>query len=447
MKGPKRIHQNSLTGQQGVNLIATIVGEMGFLWTPTGGSADAGIDGFIEIRQPETGEATNLIVQVQSKATVNRWDNETETKFEYRCNERDIDYWMQGNAPVILVVSRPRDREAYWVSVKHYFEDLDRRKSKKVLFDKVRNLFSTATADELFRIAAPEYSGIYLAPPPIQERLISNLLPVARFSQTIFVASTAHRKNETVWADMKERSAKHGKAWFLKDGKIVSFHDLRSSPWKEICEPGTTESLHADEWARSHDPVKKADFSRLLNLSLGDMLNAKFVNYWHPKGREPLYYFSKTRDLQAKQVSWKRTKESKRTVFGPHFGKKDPSRIIYYRHLAFIPYFLRFGGQWYLEITPSYHFTSDGKVPSKFRESYLAGIKRIEKHESVRGNLEFWASFLTEQDLFSNSPLLTFAEPMSFTTDFGIAEKDWLTRVDEEEEQIAADANSTLVLL
>jgi hypothetical protein len=446
MKGPKRIHQNSLTGQQGVNLIATIVGEMGFLWTPTGGSADAGIDGFIEIRQPDTGEATNLIVQVQSKATVNRWDNETETTFEYRCNERDIDYWMQGNAPVILVVSRPRDHEAYWVSVKHYFEDLDRRKSKKVTFDKVRNLFSTATGDDLCRIAASEASGIYLAPPPIQESLISNLLPVARFAQTIFVASTAHRRNETVWADMKERGAKHGKAWFLKDGSIVSFHDLRSSPWKEICEPGTTESLYSDEWARSHDPVKKADFTRLLNLSLGDMLNAKFVNYWHPKGREPLYYFSKTRDLQAKQVSWKRIKESKRTVFGPHFGKKDTTRIIYYRHLAFVPYFLRFGGQWYLEITPSYHFTSDGKVPSKFRESYLAGIKRIEKHESVRGNVEFWASFLTEQDLFSTAPLLTFAELMSFTTDFGIAEKDWLNRADEDEKQIDDDANSTLVL-
>jgi hypothetical protein len=176
------------------------------------------------------------------------------------------------------------------------------------------------------------------------------------------------------------------------------------------------------------------------------MLNAKFVNYWHPKGREPLYYFSKTRDLQAKQVSWKRIKESKRTVFGPHFGKKDTTRIIYYRHLAFVPYFLRFGGQWYLEITPSYHFTSDGKVPSKFRESYLAGIKRIEKHESVRGNVEFWASFLTEQDLFSTAPLLTFAELMSFTTDFGIAEKDWLNRADEDEKQIDDDANSTLVL-
>lgn len=99
MKGPKRIHQNSLTGQQGFNLIATIVGEMGFLWTPTGGSADAGIDGFIEIRQPETGEATNLVVQIQSKATVNRWDNEIETTFEYRWNERDIDYWMQGKPP------------------------------------------------------------------------------------------------------------------------------------------------------------------------------------------------------------------------------------------------------------------------------------------------------------------------------------------------------------
>ena len=36
----------SLTGQQGVNLIASVVAEMGYLWTPTTGHSDAGIDGF-----------------------------------------------------------------------------------------------------------------------------------------------------------------------------------------------------------------------------------------------------------------------------------------------------------------------------------------------------------------------------------------------------------------
>lgn len=41
---------------------------MGFLWNPTG--LEAGIDGgYIEIRDCQSGEVTNCIVQVQSKAS------------------------------------------------------------------------------------------------------------------------------------------------------------------------------------------------------------------------------------------------------------------------------------------------------------------------------------------------------------------------------------------
>ncbi len=131
----KKIHRSSVIGQQGVNLIESVVLGMGYLWYPTSGT-EAGIDGSIEIRDPETGEVTNSIVQVQSKATANPFQGETESGLDYRCSEKDLDYWMQGNAPVILVVSRPQSEEAYWVSVKNYFADPKRRAARKVRFDK-----------------------------------------------------------------------------------------------------------------------------------------------------------------------------------------------------------------------------------------------------------------------------------------------------------------------
>ena len=58
---------------------------------------------------------TNSIIQVQSKATEGRFTAETAVSLEYVCDERDLTYWMQGNAPVILVVSRPKTGEAYYV--------------------------------------------------------------------------------------------------------------------------------------------------------------------------------------------------------------------------------------------------------------------------------------------------------------------------------------------
>jgi len=64
----KKVHKNSLIGQQGINLIEKRVLEMGFIWYPTG-SVEAGIDGMIELRDSASGKVFNSIIQVQSKAT------------------------------------------------------------------------------------------------------------------------------------------------------------------------------------------------------------------------------------------------------------------------------------------------------------------------------------------------------------------------------------------
>jgi len=67
----------------------------------------------IEIRDPITGEMTNLILQVQSKATDQDFLADTPTGFDYYCEQRDLHYWLSGNGPVILVRSRPATKEAY----------------------------------------------------------------------------------------------------------------------------------------------------------------------------------------------------------------------------------------------------------------------------------------------------------------------------------------------
>src|ERR1051326_1377731 len=113
----KKIHLNSVIGQQGINSIERIVLAMGFVWYPTG-AMEAGIDGIIEIRDANSGEVTNSIIQVQSKATKGPFQAETADGFDYLCEEKDLEYWLCGNAPVILIRSRPDTNEAYWISIK-----------------------------------------------------------------------------------------------------------------------------------------------------------------------------------------------------------------------------------------------------------------------------------------------------------------------------------------
>ncbi|HYE75863.1 MAG TPA: DUF4365 domain-containing protein, partial [Blastocatellia bacterium] len=162
---PKKISHSDIIGQQGINLIENVVLQMGFLWYPTGG-VEAGVDGFIEIRDAESGEVTNCTIQVQSKATNGDFTAEIETGFTYICAERDLNYWLQGNAPVILVVSRPNSNEAYWVSIKDYFNTTERIKARKIHFDKKQHRFDVNAKRALVLLALPKDAGIYFAPPP-----------------------------------------------------------------------------------------------------------------------------------------------------------------------------------------------------------------------------------------------------------------------------------------
>ena len=108
----KKISRSDIIGDKGIALIHRLVLDMGFVWNATG--LEAGIDGYIEIRDDTTGEVTNCVLQVQSKATAASFTAETPDTFEFVCDERDLGYWLGGNSPVILIVSRPDTNEAYW---------------------------------------------------------------------------------------------------------------------------------------------------------------------------------------------------------------------------------------------------------------------------------------------------------------------------------------------
>jgi Domain of unknown function (DUF4365) len=118
--GGKRVTENDLLGQRGINPIERIVQEIGFVWNPTG-PHDAGLDGSIEIRDPATGEITNSMLFVQNKAGDSYFRTETEETFEFICKNRDLDYWLGANAHVIVIVPRPDAGKAYWVPLNQYF--------------------------------------------------------------------------------------------------------------------------------------------------------------------------------------------------------------------------------------------------------------------------------------------------------------------------------------
>ena len=431
----KKIANADIIGQQGINLIEQIVLQMGFVWHPT--NLDAGIDGYIEIRNQTTGEVTNCIIQVQSKATERPFEAETPSAFEFRCTSRDLDYWLSGNAPVILVRSRPKTNEVYWVSLKDYFREPATRKTGKVTFDKQRNRFDIDAKDALQKLAFPADSGLYMGTTPKRETIYSNLLTLEPFPKHYYVAETGFRTPGELFATLREETSIVRGEWILGAKMLTSFHDLREHPWSQVCDGGTVEEHDTDEWVLTEDPLRQREFVKLLNACLKEKLFPKGVKFSRDQG---FYYIRSTKDLSDREYAYQsRENRTSRFLFKGYPKKLDHAQMSYYRHSAFEGRFIRYGSDWFLQITPNYHFTRDGERPSFYAPALLSGIKLLENNQAVHGQVVMWASFLTERSLFDTTlPFVEFRSLLQFELEVGLEDDNWLKRE-------ATDDRKTLV--
>jgi hypothetical protein len=419
---PKIISRSSLLGEQGIVFVQQRCLDMGYVWYPT--RLEAGIDGYIEIRG-EKGEVTNCIIQVQVKATDAVFEAETESSFEFRCSSRDLNYWLSGNAPVILVRCRPRTGEAYWISLKDYFKDLERRKTGKIIFDKKQTSFDLTAKPFLERLAAMKDSGQYLGTRPRSELIYSNLLELASFPETYYTAMTQYRTPGEIFAALNEFNRPAPGEWVLSSKMLTSFHDLSAPPFRSICDRGTVEQLDTTEWSDTTDPARGRHFVQLLNACLRQELYRKGVKF---SRENQCYYFRAPQDLSEREYVYQsRENRTSRSVFKGYPKKNDPVQMAYYRHSAFEGHFVHFDNKWFLQIAPTYHFTRDGERLSRFAPDLLSGIKRLETNQAVQGQVMMWAHLLTERTLFdTGSRFLDFAGLLEFELDAGIDDEAWL---------------------
>jgi Domain of unknown function (DUF4365) len=438
-------------GNQGAYLVPQIVNEMRFLWTPSA-QFELGIDGTIEIVDPSTSKGTGNIIQVQIKTTSKPWTEETDDGFSFLVRQIDLDYWLNGNTPIILICCNSVTKEAYWVPVKQYFNTMERRAERKIRFIKSRDRFSQACRQALIDLAVPKDSGLYVASLPKSETLYSNLLPVTHFPETVFHAATECKDGKDAAAVLKELADEPPSEWMVAGGRFFSFHDVSQAPWSEVCESGEVEPTPTAEWAYSLDPAKRRRFVQLLNRCFSQKLWGERI--WYNK-KERCYYFGadgtppkEAMSRTVKEISISRAVS--KTVVGAHMSKTKPGQIAYWRHLAIKGKFILLGEQWYLEITPTYCFTSNGFWRSKFSETYLSGIKRIEKNSAVLRNILTWASFLQpKEDWFATRyELLKFGPLFNVTLDFGISDEEWLTQAEGNEvKELQEDLNLSQELL
>jgi hypothetical protein len=349
---------------------------------------------------------------VQSKATAVAFGDRP---IGFTCDEDDLRYWLHGNAPVILVRSHPASDEAYWVSIKDYFrEHPEQRASRRILFDREQDRFDCAADPALWKLARPRVDGLHLGTPPIHETLVTNLLPVESVPPVIYTAKATIARGRDARAVWGDAPGEWPRDWILWAGQIYSFTDPADGLLAKVC-TGPMTSFATSEWADADDEARRHHFVWLLKAALSRQMRPalRFSN--------DLTWVAATEDLPF-VIPIEATSTTRTLVKA--YTKADGT-LRYVRHLGFAPTFVRYDDRWFLEITPTYHYTRDGIEPDFFAGSHRAAIKRIERHADFRRNVDTLARLLRgEVDLGGLIPdpghqLLGFGELAQARLDTG----------------------------
>lgn len=393
---------------------------MGHIWREKSVS-DVGIDGEIELVDQSTDRATGRLLMVQVKSRSNL-DDRSDGAIRFTCATDDLDYWLSGTAPVLLVLVSTDASEAWFKNLDVWFGgDPSRRQSRTVVFDRESDRFTAASSQRLMDWGLPASAGLYLRQPPRPEVLVSNLLRVDHMATTIHVVQSSALGWSAVNARMRKAGYPTVDDLVWRGAELWSFRRFDEPPLDALAD-GTPERISTDELAESKSDDDRRLLVRLLNNTLREV-NRNELRF-HKK--HEYLYFPASPNLEPYVV--KSTKQgSGRTVFERYLDKATGSRVVYYRHYALQFQFLLLDEGWHLALNPTYHYTIDGHRPSRFGAEYLKTIKRMEGHDAVRNLVKFWAGYLrTKHHLFARpDQRLRFGLLAEFDVEHGIDDKHW----------------------
>lgn len=429
---PKIINNSQILGHRGENLIKDLALDMGIAYERV--SIDAGIDGTLELRDPNTGEMKNLLIRAQVKST-DTLQSESETEFSYTCTAEDLEYWLRGNVPNILIVCLPAQRTAYWKCLRTYFSDPTRRVTRTVRFQKAKDQFDRSAVDQLFQLARPVDSGLFMSPPRQSETLTSNLLEVKTPPTKIFIAPSTFTSTGQIYASASASGISLPPEVMCYGKMLISVHDFRSDKlFKDLCDSASTEEYSFDGYFKRSDPVLFGQAVELLGRCLQGFAQSVGLTYRH---RDRLFYatYHKEADQKGRFPAQKRAFKSSggdsirlRGMVSP-LDRKGAGKIKGLKHHAFFGDFRNYDGAWLYEISPTYHYTLDGYRKKGRSQELLSMIKRMERNKAVFSNLRLWEEFLVDSDettlLHQSYPHLKFGPLRFFDLPIGIPDEAW----------------------
>ena len=434
----KKLCQNQLTGQRGELLVADRTLAMGFAFDGRT-RLETGIDGFLELRDQQTGQTLANWIGAQVKTTDGgAYTHEDDNGFEYLLKADDLEYWRGSNIPVIIILVRLSDNSMYWKPVDAGMMAEPRR----LQFDKTQDRFDKSAADRIAALCiARDRLGSYV--PPMRSGEAAHLTMVrVVLPEEIFVGPSLFASGREAARELATVDPHAPFDWVVRERRFLSFRDPRGTPLCEIVDEGSIEAVETELVALQDDVDEEYAFIDLLARTLSVQLD-QYLTY--DRESRALYFRPLGQNRGRKYRYRSLVNETSADVVTVWKGKNGQVGSV--RHHAFVPRFQRIGDEWFLSITPTFVFTRDGYRPHYNAGALIAGKKRKEKEGAVRGQFIMWRHLLMasgeqSQDLLVESaaqePLLRFEALHSIMMPLAVPEDAW--RQDDPNAAAMADA-------
>jgi len=421
----KSVPTTKFTELKGLDRISHITHEMNCLFRVIS-QDDVGIDGEIEVvtAKPDGDgfQTSGGIIKVQAKSGKSYVKKDDGSTFATPVRIDDLEYWNNCTFPVFFIVYHPDDDALYYKEIKTYIrETVDVWQTPlEVVFNKSTDLFSTNAKNSVCDHAA-------ISPPRLsfeqQERFYSNLLPVKRLPKTMTFAKTRRTSQKR----LKEDVDGYTPPFCIHERFLYTLSDLRNerNVLRDFCDVDTIDDMAVSEWLGSDT----------LRNNLVFMFNQLFGSHcyrcglaYNPDFRRTYFPRETNNDEDTKfERTWTspRTKRSDRRTVTQRYKY---GTFVFWRHMAAEFSFVEFGGKWFLQISPKYLFTDNGKIPCnpKLVGPYTTRLKALEHNPQVLNHVLFWAHTLAnghhriEMTLFGEALIVIEVEPVTTIAPFAI---------------------------
>lgn len=249
------------------------------------------------------------------------------------------------------------------------------------------------------------------------ESVVTNLLEIT-FPSHLYIGKMGIDRNvvlrkmynkkandrEVIFAYKKQNSLRFSADWIDHNKHILSFHDLgnRQHDLSKIVDQGTVDQIEPSEFYLNSPDHLRA-FKALLKYCFSKQAYYLGIDFIHD---DNVYVFTpEDENVITRGEAWNSGKRNaSRDVIRVKLHKKD-STPWYYTNLAFSINFRLYDEKWFVEISPEWYITKDGKQKHYFmHESVASFLKRKEKNQHVLNHVKFIGNYLkhgkTQSEIF-----------------------------------------------